>query len=180
MFIELKGNLPDEIYVSAGDGVIVSGICKGLRELKELGWINSLPKLNIVQAEGSDAIIRYLETQKFVYKRADTIADSICAGAPRNLFMAAESVKITEGKGIRVSDEEILYAQKILAKEGILCEPAAAAAFAGYLANNNGTAKSRRNMVMITGNGLKDLLSLASWNQNPDILTYEEWIRSIV
>ena len=158
MFIELKGKMPDYIFVPTGDGVIISGIYKGLKELKLLGWIEELPKLVAVQAEGSDAIVRYYELDYFEYKSAKTNADSISAGAPRNLYMASDAIKKTNGSGIRVTDEEIILAQKILSKQyGILAEPAAAASLAGFIKLKKDNFNFENSMLMITGNGLKDV-----------------------
>ena len=159
MFISLKGKMPDYIFVSVGDGVIISGIYKGLWELKQLGWINKIPKLIAVQASGSDALVRYIKTKKFVYKPAQTIADSIHAGAPRNLYMAADAVTNTNGLAVSVTDSEIIDAQRKSAKEfGILIEPAAAASFAGYLKliRTNSISPKAKSLLMFTGNGLKD------------------------
>lgn len=171
MFISLGGSLPDNIFVSVGDGVIISGIYKGLIELLKLGWIDKLPKLIAVQADGSSAVIDYLQSGKFEYKHAHTLADSISAGAPRNLFMAVDAIKNTNGKGIKVSDQEIISAQKILSQQfGILAEPAAAASFAGYkkLVDQNDVLGD--SILMITGNGLKDISALESWNERPDVI----------
>ncbi|MDZ7765980.1 MAG: pyridoxal-phosphate dependent enzyme [Melioribacteraceae bacterium] len=99
IYINTKGNLPDYIFVPVGDGVIISGIYKGFVELKKLELIDRLPKLIAVQAEGSPAVVNYLASGKFDYKPAHTIADSISAGAPRNLYMAAEAVKESKGFG---------------------------------------------------------------------------------
>ena len=177
MFIELKGKLPEYIFVPSGDGVIISGIYKGLKELKLLGWIDELPKLVAVQAEGSDAIVRYFESNKFEFEPAQTIADSINAGAPRNLFMAVDSIKKTNGYAVRVSDNEIMEAQKELSSNyGILSEPAAAASFAGYVKLRKTANKGFENsMLMITGNGLKDISSLETWNYTPEIKSFENW-----
>lgn len=173
MFISLGGSLPDNIFVSVGDGVIISGIYKGLRELLKLGWIEKLPKLFAVQADGSCAVIDYLKSGKFEYQPAHTLADSISAGAPRNLFMAANAVKNTNGKGVIVSDHEIISAQKILSQQfGILSEPAAAASFAGYkkLVDKNHVIGD--SILMITGNGLKDISALESWNEKPNAKSF--------
>jgi threonine synthase len=89
IFISSKGNISELIFVPVGDGVIISGIYKGFKELLALNWIEKLPKLIAVQSTGSDALVRYLKTGKFKYKPANTIADSISAGAPRNLYMTA-------------------------------------------------------------------------------------------
>ena len=181
MFISLNGNLPENIFIPVGDGVIISGIYKGIKELFELGWIENLPKLIAVQAEGSSAITDYLECGNYEYKPAATIADSINAGAPRNLYSAVEAIKNTNGKGIKVSDEEIIFAQKILARQfGILAEPAASASFAGYIKLSNKNELYGDSIIMITGNGLKDILSLKSWNSIPEVKSYENWINELI
>ena len=162
MFISTQGNLPDNIFVPVGDGVIIAGLFKGLEELKILGFIEKLPRLIAVQAKGSNAIVRYVNSGKFNYEPASTVADSISAGAPRNLFMAAEAIKISNGTAVDVSDEEILQAQKLIAQNfGILSEPSSAATFAGYLClRKDEKSSGKRNLLLITGNGLKDLESL--------------------
>lgn len=162
IFIQTKGNIPDVIFVPVGDGVIIAGIFKGFSELLKLGWIKKLPQLIAVQSTKSDAVIEYLSSNKFVYKPATTIADSISAGAPRNLYMAANAVNQSGGFGITVSDENILQSQKeFITKTGILCEPSSAATYAAYkllISENNLQDKSV--LLLITGNGLKDIESL--------------------
>jgi len=162
IFIQTKGNIPDTIFVPVGDGVIISGIFKGFSELLKLGWIKKLPQLIAVQSTKSDAVINYLSSNKFVYKPATTIADSISAGAPRNLFIAANAVKQSGGFGISVSDENILQSQKeFIIKTGILCEPSSAATYAAYkLLINENKLQDKSVLLLITGNGLKDIESL--------------------
>lgn len=163
MFIALKGELPDIIFVPVGDGVILSGLYKGFWELKQLGWIEELPQLIAIVAEGSDALARFIKTNQFEYKPASTIADSISAGAPRNLYIAAKAITESKGNVIIVSDENILQSQKELAhKFGLLVEPAAATCYAGYIKLNE---KSKSSILMLTGSGLKDLESLKTWNK---------------
>lgn len=163
IFISSKVNIPDVIIVPVGDGVIISGVYKGFNELFSLGWIDKLPKIIAVQSTGSDALVRYLKTGKFEYKPANTIADSISAGAPRNLYMAANAVKESNGFAIAVPDEEILSAQKEFIKHtGILCEPSCASVYAVYkkLIAQNKISSTEKPLLMITGNGLKDIESL--------------------
>ena len=163
IFILTEGNIPDNIYVPVGDGVIISGVYKGFKELLTLGRIEKLPKLIAVQSSGSDALVRYLETGKFEYKPAHTIADSISAGAPRNLYMAANAVKESKGFAMVVTDEEILSAQKeFIRKTGILCEPSCASVYAAYkkLIKKNKISSSEKPLLLITGNGLKDIEAL--------------------
>ena len=175
MFISMRGEIPDVVIIPVGDGVILSGIYKGFWELKQLGWIENLPKLFGVVAEGSDALARYIKTNQFEFKPAETIADSICAGAPRNLYMAANAINDSNGIVQIVSDEQILNAQKELSKKfGLLVEPAAAASFAGYqqLMNIGAIKHNESIMIMLTGSGLKDLDSLKKWNKSPEIISY--------
>jgi threonine synthase len=177
IYITTKGNVPDVIFVAVGDGVIVSGIYKGFLELRKLGMINNIPELVGVQAKGSDALVRYMEKEQFEYLPASTIADSICAGAPRNLYMATHSIRESGGTAIAVNDEEILAAQKIAAQDmGLLIEPAAAASLAGYLKiKDERIIKNKKVMLSFTGNGLKDLDSLVEWNIQPELRSVEDW-----
>lgn len=167
IFISSRGNIPDVILVPVGDGVIISGIYKGFKELLALNWIDKLPKLIAVQSTGSDALVRYLDTSKFEYKPANTIADSISAGVPRNLYMAADAVKKSSGFAIAVTDEEILSAQKeFIIQTGILCEPSSASVYAAYkkLFSADKLNSDYRYLLLITGNGLKDIESLKNIN----------------
>ncbi|HEX9970526.1 MAG TPA: threonine synthase [bacterium] len=181
LFISLNGDLPDVIFVPVGDGVVISGIYKGLWELQQLGWIEKLPKLIAVQSEGSDALIRYLKTGHFEYQTPATIADSISAGAPRNLYLAAHAVTESGGEALVVSDQEILEAQKKLAQQrGLLVEPAAAASFAGYLKFKEKFSDESKVLIMLTGNGLKDVRALKRWNQKLDKNTPEQWRQILI
>jgi len=174
LFIASGGQMPDGILVPVGDGVVISGIYKGLWELKQLGWIDTYPQLIAVQATGSDALVRYLSGNKFTFSPARTIADSICAGAPRNLIMAAQAVKDTGGFAVRVSDQEILQAQENLARQsGLLVEPAAAASLAGYKKVQE--KLSGKILLLFTGLGLKDISSLHSWNKALKARSVAEW-----
>ena len=179
IFIYSKGKIPDIIFVPVGDGVILSGVYKGFQELLLLGWIEKLPQFIAVQAEGSNALVRYIKTGKFEFIPAETIADSISAGAPRNLFMAAAAIKNSGGNAISVTDNEIISAQKFIAREfGILSEPSSAAAMAGYIKLKNGNQINEKDKVLLlnTGNGLKDTNSLLNWNLSPKALSYNEWL----
>jgi len=176
IFINTKGELPDYIFVPVGDGVIISGLYKGFVELQKLGLIERLPKLIAVQAEGSPAVVDYISSKVFEYKSADTIADSISAGAPRNLYMAAKAVKESNGFGIKVSDEEILSSQKELAhRTGLLAEPSCASTFAAYQKVKSKFEKVEKIILLMTGSGLKDFEALKVWNDKPPVKSSVEW-----
>lgn len=178
IFIQTGGNLPGVIFVPVGDGVILSGIYKGFWELLQLGWIERIPRLIGVQAKGSDALARFLKVEYFQYQSPKTLADSISAGAPRNLFMAAEALRKSGGAVVTISDEQILKAQEKISREmGVLVEPAAAAAFAGYLKmrSRDSLADSTTTLLMFTGNGLKDLSAINRWVKKPRAYSPAAW-----
>jgi threonine synthase len=163
---QLAWKAPDRIFVSVGDGCIIGGIHKGLKDLLALGWIDKMPKLMGVQAAGSAAIyqawkdgIAGLDMKPI---DAQTVADSISAGMPRDRIKALAAARETGGAYIKVSDEEILAAIPVLGQScGVFAEPAGAASLAGLkkaLAEKL-VSPDERIVVLVTGNGLKDIAS---------------------
>jgi len=154
---------PDHIFVPVGDGCIISGVYKGFFDLIALNWIDYMPALHGVQAEGSAAIVDSLSNQGEIQAvSANTIADSISVDQPRDGDKARRAIIESGGSGFRVSDVDILKAQKLLSETtGIFAEPAAAAAYAGFLqASQAGIFKADDHVVvLITGSGLKDTTS---------------------
>jgi threonine synthase len=157
---------PDAILISVGDGCIIGGIHKGLRDLVALGWIDHMPRLIGVQAAGSSPLVdaweRGLEGWEMEPVEAHSIADSIVAGLPRDRIKALRAVRETDGAYIRVDDEEILAAIPALAQGcGVFAEPAAAAAYAGLVraVAEGRVSADERVVVLATGSGLKDVAS---------------------
>jgi threonine synthase len=131
--------------------------------LLKLGLIEKIPTIVAVQSEKSDNIIRNLSSDKFVSKTSNTIADSIAVDIPRNYWMARKFIQEYNGEWISVSDDEIISASKVLSENtGIFSEPAAAAAFAGLIkyVEMNKIEDNSKNVVLLTGSGLKDLNSV--------------------
>ncbi|TKB28632.1 threonine synthase [Desulfopila sp. IMCC35006] len=163
---QLCWQAPDAIFVSVGDGCIIGGIHKGLKDLLALGWIDKMPRLYGVQAEGSSYMAQaWREGGDIVTKppiAAQTVADSISAGLPRDRIKALHAVKDTNGAYLSVSDDDIIRAIPDLArKTGIFAEPAGAATWAGLQkAASEGLLHPSETVVMInTGSGLKDINS---------------------
>ncbi len=155
---------PDRIFVSVGDGNIITGIWKGLRDLLALGWIEKLPKLMGVQAEGAAACYNAWKagTDIVTPVEAHTIADSISVGLPRDGTRAVRAVRETGGAFVTVNDDEMLEAMRKLAREeAIFAEPAGATGYAGLVraANQGIVDEDEEIVVVITGNGLKDVPS---------------------
>jgi threonine synthase len=161
---QLNWQAPDRIFVSVGDGCIIGGLHKGLKDLLALGWIDHVPKLIGVQAEGSNYLAEAWRNDQDVLTKpriaAHTAADSINAGLPRDRLKAMAAVKETGGAFIEVSDEELLAAIPALARGcGVFAEPAGAAAYAGLVkAVEDGLVMAGERIVVLnTGSGLKDV-----------------------
>ncbi|HNT76239.1 MAG TPA: threonine synthase [Anaerolineae bacterium] len=155
---------PDRVFVPVGDGCIIGGIYKGFRDLLALGWIDAMPKIMGIQAEGSSALVdaweRDLAGWEMTPQPANTLADSISAGLPRDRIKALAAVRETDGAYLRVSDQEILDAIPVIARNtGVFSEPAAATAYAGLVkAVEKGLVDpAERIVVLLTGSGLKDI-----------------------
>jgi threonine synthase len=157
----LDHHSPLTIFVSVGDGNIISGIHKGFKDLQALGWMEKMPRIIGVQAEGSAAIANafHAGTEQITPISAKTIADSISVDLPRDGVRAVRAARETGGTYIQVSDDEILHAIAALGLQGIFAEPAGAAAYAGLVkAVGQGTVKGGDPVLVLnTGSGLKDV-----------------------
>lgn len=172
---QLGWQAPDRVVVSAGDGNIISGIWKGMRELHAVGMIDRLPKIDCAQSEASAAIaraVRKLETGnskrgpqdwsrvEIETVKATTVADSISVDMPRDGLAAVRAVVESGGEAVTVPDGEILAAIPELARQaGVFAEPAAACAWACLkkMALKKLIRPDERVVCLITGSGLKDV-----------------------
>ena len=149
------------VFVSVGDGNIISGIHKGFKDLKELDLIGAVPRIFGIQSENSAAIANAFEkkTEKIEPVKATTLADSISVDLPRDGLRALRAATQTNGAFIKVSDREILDAIGSLGKVGIFSEPAGSTSYAGVLkASRMGLIHCDDPVVcMVTGSGLKDV-----------------------
>lgn len=159
---ELGWKSPDRIILPVGNAGNISAIWKGLIEFYDAGFIESLPMMNGIQAEGAAPIVRAIREGKddiVPIENPETVATAIRIGAPVSAKKAIRAIIESEGYAETVSDEEILSAQKLLArKEGIGVEPASAASIAGLikLLENGEIDKKEKIVCVVTGHLLKD------------------------
>ncbi|HIH77938.1 MAG TPA: pyridoxal-phosphate dependent enzyme, partial [Halobacteria archaeon] len=145
-----------------GNAGNISAIYKGFKELKSIGWIDKIPKMTGIQAEGSAPIVKAFKEHKdniIPEKNPETIATAIRIGNPINAVKALRAIYESGGLAETVTDNEIVESQKELAKlEGIGVEPASASSVAGLKKLlKNGLIESDEKIVCITtGNLLKD------------------------
>ncbi len=170
LFEQLRFRVPDRIFIPAGDGVILAGVYKGFEDLLRLGITDKMPVIVAVQSEKSDNLVRNIGQKKFTVVPSSTVADSISVDIPRNFYMARQFIQEYNGETLTLPDDAILNASKLLAANtGLFAEPAAAAAFAGFLSyHSDGRIPSgSSNVVLLTGGGLKDPGAVSSLIRMP-------------
>jgi threonine synthase len=149
------------IFVSVGDGNIISGLHKGFKDLEAMGWLPAMPRIYGVQAEGSAAIANAFHegSEQISPVTARTLADSISVDLPRDGVRAVRAAQETGGSYITVNDTEIIDAIGKLGVIGVFAEPAGATAYAGLVkAVREGQISSNDPILVInTGSGLKDI-----------------------
>jgi len=170
---DLDGSVPDRVLVSTGDGNTLSAIWKGWCDLKAVGLIDHLPKIDCVQSTASAAISETVERVRadnaaavnwsaleVQEVSASTIADSISVDRPRDGLAAVKAVLESGGEAVTVNDEDILRAIPEMAlASGVFAEPAAAAPWAGLkrLRREKRIGSGERVVCIVSGSGLKDI-----------------------
>jgi threonine synthase len=158
---QMRGGMPDVVTVALGDGCTTAGIWKGLVEMKRYGIIDRLPRLLAVQAEGAAPLARTFARgdEHIEPVEAQTLADSINVGAPRNGIKALRAVRASGGSIVTARDEAILsWIPRLARATGVFAEPTGVAALAGLeVAIEKGLVRrGERVLHVATGNGLKD------------------------
>jgi len=156
-----KLDRPLSVFVSVGDGNIISGLHKGFKDLHALGWLEHMPRIYGVQSSGSAAVANAFNAGTEVIEpvSADTLADSISVDLPRDGLRALRAATQTGGAYLIVSDDQILQAIAALGPAGIFAEPAGATAYAGVVqALRDGVIEPDDPVLaLVTGSGLKDV-----------------------
>ena len=178
--LEARGwNPPDWIIVPGGNLGNCSAFGKAFIELKQLGLINKIPRLCIVNAQGANTLYElvnhhglkwndgnydrktvdqfYGELNEAGY-RAHTIASAIEIGRPVNLPKALRAIDAMNGVVVQADDEMIREHRAMVARWGFGCEPASAASVAGLtqLLANGTISPSDDVVCILTGHELKD------------------------
>jgi threonine synthase len=159
---DLGWKSPDRIILPVGNAGNISAIWKGVTEFHEAGFIEDLPMMTGIQAEGAAPIANAVRKGKKSIKpvvNPETVATAIRIGAPVSAQKALRAIYDSNGMAETVTDDEILSAQKLLARtEGIGVEPASAAAIAGLLklVENGEVDKGEQVVCIVTGHLLKD------------------------
>lgn len=150
---QLEGKV-DYLSIPVGNAGNISAYWAGFKDYFEAGKIEKLPVMLGFQAAGAAPIV-----ENRVFEEPETVATAIRIGNPASWDKAVAARDESKGLIDKVTDEEILEAQKLLAsKEGVFVEPASAASVAGVMKlHKKGYFQGVHNVVcVLTGNGLKD------------------------
>ena len=148
------GKAPDYLAIPVGNAGNISAYWMGFKEYKEKNIVSNLPKMIGFEAEGSAAIVK-----NKIIENPQTLATAIKIGNPASWKLAVNAANESKGFIDSVTDNEILEAYSMLAKEeGIFAEPASAASLAGIIKTYKAGKLNKGDIVVsvLTGNGLKD------------------------
>jgi threonine synthase len=154
--------VPDWIVLPGGNLGNTSAFGKGLREMRDIGLIPRLPRLAVVQAEGSSPFYEYMRANGLAafrpHAHPETLATAIKIGDPVSWPKAEFEIRESNGVVERATEQEIADAKAIIGKSGIGCEPASAATLAGIRKLTAAGVIHRDSDVVavLTGNVLKD------------------------
>jgi len=154
--------VPDWVVVPGGNLGNVSAIGKGLLELASFGLISKVPRMIVVQANGSNPFFRLWSAGVGTLQpvaEPETRATAIRIGNPANWPKALRALRWSEGLCESVSDQEIAEAKEALGRDGIGCEPASATTVAGLrkLRQCGQIAPDADVVAILTGHQLKDV-----------------------
>ena len=150
---EVLGAPPETMALPVGNAGNITSYWKGFSEWREAGNADEAPRMLGFQAEGASPLVA-----GHPFESPETVASAIRIGAPASGEGALAAARLSGGAIESVTDEEILAAQELLAREeGVFCEPASAAGFAGLLKlAREGRGPEGTVVSVLTGHGLKD------------------------
>lgn len=157
---QLRWQVPDWIVCPGGNLGNSSAFGKGLKELFDLGLIDRLPRLAVIQAEGASPLYHAYKSGFAALEpmHAETIATAIKIGNPVSYRKAKRAVEWTNGVVEQVSDQEIMDAKALIDRSGIGCEPASGCTLAGVrkLVDSGVIGRDETVAGILTGHVLKD------------------------
>jgi len=175
---QLEWSSPDWVVIPIGGGGLLGANWKGFIEVEALGLTNGRPRMAGIQPEGCGPVVRaFKEGQDPLgiepWTNPKTVAGGLKDPIPWDGDAALKSMRDSRGVAETVSDEEILEAQKLLARtEGIFAEPSGVASIAGMikLAKAGVIRSDERIVAEVTGSGLKDPTTVAQMFPEPKLI----------
>jgi threonine synthase len=175
----MRWQVPDWIVVPGGNLGNSSAFGKAFHELHQMGLIDRVPRLAVINAAGASTLYELVERRGLRWnggrpdasiidnyyaeldnagRRASTIASAIEINRPVNLHKCLRALECCRGVVRDVTDEQMLDAKAQVGANGLGCEPASAASVAGakLLRDEGVVAPGERVVCILTGHQLKD------------------------
>jgi threonine synthase len=169
---QLDWQTPDWIVLPAGNLGNTSAFGAALREARELGLIDRMPRLAAVQASGAAPFAASFrdDFRERHTVHAATVATAIRIGDPASYDRAVRAIRETNGVVIDVPDAEILEAKAVVDASGVGCEPASAASVAGArtLVSRGIVRREDTVVAVLTGHILKDSDILLKYHRDTE------------
>ncbi|MCS7207340.1 MAG: pyridoxal-phosphate dependent enzyme [Dehalococcoidia bacterium] len=160
VFAQMGGDVPEHMVFPVGNGSLLIGTWLGLLVLKQERRLVRVPRLHAVQAQRVCPLVAAWQEREWTPRPGTrTIAGGIAVSHPPRKAQVLQALWETGGQAVAVAEKDILAWQALLAeREGVFCEPTAAAAFAGLavLCAQGTIRPEERALVPVTGFGLKD------------------------
>ncbi|MCW3980670.1 MAG: threonine synthase [Candidatus Bathyarchaeota archaeon] len=156
-------SLPDVILFPTGGGEGVIGLWKGFKELLDLGWIDRIPRLVVVQSSGCAPIVEAFEREsgevKEAWKDPETIAAGLRVPKPYASYLIMRAIEETNGLAVAVDDGAILSSMKMFLHRGIYAGPEASSTLAALrkLVDQSLLKRDDKTLLYITGTAMKSL-----------------------
>jgi threonine synthase len=178
MLEQTDWQVPHHIIVPGGNLANCSALGKGFSEMKHLGFINRVPKISVIQAQGANPLYLAMQAnggESLESVTADTRASAIRIGNPASWKKAVKVLRETGGTVEQVSEQEIALAKAEIGAEGIGCEPASAVTLAGLkkLVARGFVGHEETAVLLLTGHTLKDSEYTRLYHRG-ELLTAEE------
>ena len=157
IYEQTNGNIPDTLILPLGNGSLVIGSFLGFQDLLKLNLISKIPRIIGVQAENCNPIYRNFKSKEVLPEPMPTLAEGIAIAKPLRINQIIEYIHNTAGDIITVSEEEIMYALKVVLQKGHIIEPTSAATIAGLFKYLGNKKADERVLSVYSGNGLKTL-----------------------
>jgi len=160
MLDQRQWKVPDRVVVPGGNLGNSSSFGKAIKELYDLGFIDKMPMVTIIQAQRANPLYRTLiyQSPRLIPVEAHTLATAIKIGNPVSWKKAVRAMDWTRGWCDVVSEQEIADAKAIIGRDGVGCEPASATTVAGIkkLIETKEINPDEDVVAVLTGNLLKD------------------------
>jgi threonine synthase len=168
MLEQRNWRVPDWITLPGGNLGNTSAFGKALAELHQVGLIDRLPRLAVIQAAGAAPFASYFASgfEEYEPVHAETVATAIKIGDPASVPRARRAIEVTHGWVTTVSDDEIHDAKAAIDAAGIGCEPASAASLAGLkrMVTEGIVRPGETAVALLTGHLLKDTDAITAYH----------------